>query len=785
MEQGDFTKPVRQHPIDALQQNAVDIAFRGAMGLAVLWTVLHHGLPWICIIAFVFLVVLEYLVWREADAKRGILFFSALSASLAGALIDQWFIVSLLGLSFLLSISDRRTVSAAGLVAFVAILLVQYVSPNGGAVLGAVVFIALGRLRTATHVARQAQAQYFAHDFRTPVANAYKSIDALLSGQEGTLSPAVKKRLQEVSANVQTVSRKVDNFIDWLRTENSAESAVGLDPSEIDVVERISYAVRQFETSAETAHITISCLFMTGVSKVVIANNVLLSGLVNLLSNAVKHANPQRSKEGGSIRILVSSENLVEQNYLVVTVTDSGKGVPDEVAKHLFRKPVSISLNSELRSTGLGLMGTWRLARLAGGALQLAPKNENSGATFVFSLPYTPVSDVRFTSARVMVSILVDETHASVPPPSRIGFPENIDFSITTIDRVLPTSDPNKRTVWVVDSKRITVPLLAIPKRLLAAGVNGGVVLWHRDGDGQRGTMSTQLGQRLCDAGYVCLIQGGADTSLFSHAIDVAAAFTPKRSTTLPLAPLSLKMPFGAQKLNRILVAEDHAEMSHHLQTVFSRAGYEVVAVRSGQVALARLAREQFDLLFLDFDLGDMTAMSLLDQSGLLQERRLSAPVIIFTAALPVGLTSASLMERGYANEVVDKYTDDLQLLAVIERYMPRAPRSSQIAIQTSEGGVNAPLYDDLSSQLSQIQQALIRGDWSAATAAIHRMRGVAGVLKEKDLHAVTGKWKNGSPRPDNLEPIYTELAAEVSRITARRASGAHDTGTSATNIVE
>jgi hypothetical protein len=63
-------------------------------------------------------------------------------------------------------------------------------------------------------------------------------------------------------------------------------------------------------------------------------------------------------------------------------------------------------------------------------------------------------------------------------------------------------------------------------------------------------------------------------------------------------------------------------------------------------------------------------------------------------------------------------------------------------------------------------------------------MRGVAGVLKEKDLHTVTGQWKSGSPRPDDLEAVYTELAAALSRITARRASGPDHARAGASNIV-
>jgi len=84
----------------------------------------------------------------------------------------------------------------------------------------------------------------------------------------------------------------------------------------------------------------------------------------NLISNAVN----AMSENGGSLGIKVSeTENEEDVNFLQITLTDSGRGIPDEIKAHMFQPFVTGSSHG----TGLGLAITQRIVTAHKGKIEV------------------------------------------------------------------------------------------------------------------------------------------------------------------------------------------------------------------------------------------------------------------------------------------------------------------------------------------------------------------------------------------------------------------------------
>ncbi len=117
--------------------------------------------------------------------------------------------------------------------------------------------------------------------------------------------------------------------------------------------------------------------------EIIKSNEGLLREIVdNLLNNAIKFT------EQGKVELSADIEAKGEQEYLVIKVSDTGIGIPEDKKELIFQefRQVSEGLNRNFEGTGLGLTITKKFVELLGGKIYI-DSEEGVGSTFFVELP--------------------------------------------------------------------------------------------------------------------------------------------------------------------------------------------------------------------------------------------------------------------------------------------------------------------------------------------------------------------------------------------------------------
>lgn len=107
----------------------------------------------------------------------------------------------------------------------------------------------------------------------------------------------------------------------------------------------------------------------------------LRTAILNLLDNAVKY-----SPNGVHVRVRVGIEHYT---WAVISITDSGLGLPSRELKRIFKRFYRVSSNDlvKIKGTGLGLFLVRTIARQHGGDVRATSEGIGKGTTMLLQLP--------------------------------------------------------------------------------------------------------------------------------------------------------------------------------------------------------------------------------------------------------------------------------------------------------------------------------------------------------------------------------------------------------------
>jgi PAS domain S-box-containing protein len=257
------------------------------------------------------------------------------------------------------------------------------VSPIGTVGAGAIIVF---RDITKEKQAEREQAEFIStasHEMRTPVA----TIEGYLGLALNTATAAIDERAQSYLVKAQESVRHLGRlFQDLLDISKIEDGRLKNNPKVVDMVTFVDEIVSNFQARAKEKGLVL--LFKPSIGSHVVKklnpvyyvdvdNDHLREVLSNLLENAVKYT------VKGNVTVDITGDN----ERVLLTVHDTGIGIPPEDIPHLFQKfyRVDNTQTQNIGGTGLGLYLCRRLVEAMGGRLWVESK-VGEGSTFFVSL---------------------------------------------------------------------------------------------------------------------------------------------------------------------------------------------------------------------------------------------------------------------------------------------------------------------------------------------------------------------------------------------------------------
>lgn len=232
------------------------------------------------------------------------------------------------------------------------------------------------RETTAERAAEQAKEEFLAnvsHELRTPLTSIRGFIELLREGEAGELTRDQERFLTIVDQSARQLHALVDDLIVVGRT---AEGRLDLDLAEADLSEIVTECIDSVRMAAEEkrVHLAIHAepdVRLTG------DRTRLIQLATNLIANAVKF-----TPAGGRVDVDVSQVD----GSAVLTVADTGIGIPADEQEQLFERFFRASTAAHVPGSGLGLAISREIVRAHGGTIKVE-SSKGKGTTFRVELP--------------------------------------------------------------------------------------------------------------------------------------------------------------------------------------------------------------------------------------------------------------------------------------------------------------------------------------------------------------------------------------------------------------
>jgi signal transduction histidine kinase len=222
-----------------------------------------------------------------------------------------------------------------------------------------------------------------AHDLRSPLGSIMKLSELLVENSQDF----DEDEMLEVAGTLNKSASQTFQLLNDLLAWSAVQMGRGERKREhFRVGEVISDTIQLFASDAESKHIRL--LVESDPEFSVFADKFAIQTVIrNLLSNAVKF-----TPNAG----FVSLKAELDGDFVKISVTDNGIGIPEEKQKKLFRiDAVSSSPGTEgEKGTGFGLLLCKDLVERNGGEIGLISE-KGKGSTFYFTLPVKKSDDVQ------------------------------------------------------------------------------------------------------------------------------------------------------------------------------------------------------------------------------------------------------------------------------------------------------------------------------------------------------------------------------------------------------
>jgi signal transduction histidine kinase len=219
-------------------------------------------------------------------------------------------------------------------------------------------------LRAERLVALGGLAATFMHDLKAPIVSI------------GLMARAAAAKLVDEDPSKETFDKIAEEIVEiekYLKGVARSAKRGSREMTRIDVAVIVRDSLSLIRGSMITGKVETSLDFGHGDARVYASSLDLRQMILNVLHNSV-----EAMPDGGSLTV----ETRLESDMVRISITDTGKGIPDEVKPRVF----SLFFTTKPEGSGLGLFIARRIVRDYGGSISF-DSTEGEGTCFSISLP--------------------------------------------------------------------------------------------------------------------------------------------------------------------------------------------------------------------------------------------------------------------------------------------------------------------------------------------------------------------------------------------------------------
>lgn len=469
-------------------------------------------------------------------------------------------------------------------------------------------------------LADRAKSEFLAnmsHEIRTPMNGVLGMAELLwktdLDAKQKTFADIIVK-----SGNA--LLTIINDILDFSKID---AGQLALDPAPFDLAEAIEDVATLVSTRAKEKDLEMIVRFQPGLKRRFVGDGGRIRQIVtNLMGNAVKFT------DAGHVLVDVSGEASEAGTRLIISVTDTGMGIPADKLALVFEKFSQVDASSTRRheGTGLGLAISSRLVALMDGAIDVESiEGQGSRFWFTIDLPHaddnmqqrSPALDVR--GARVLIiddnpinrSILLEqmqgwEFDACAATSAAEGIAVLTEAARCGLDVDCVILDYQMPEMTGVDAARIIRQTEAIARTpiLLLSSVDQAVT----------GAPGRELGieaQLIKPARSAVLLKTLVDTiqRRRTTTANVVVPLVRPVEAKLPVIPVRAPEATAKERILDVLVAEDNEVNQLVFRQILEEIGLDFAIVANGRLAVERYRETGARLILMDVSMPVMDGL--------------------------------------------------------------------------------------------------------------------------------------------------------------------------------
>lgn len=214
------------------------------------------------------------------------------------------------------------------------------------------------------------------HDLRNPVGAISSCAEMLLEdGESIGIGEKARTWVQLIKRNADLSLRLIGDVLDL---ERIANGKLELELAENNMKQIMTEAISGLDYIAKSKKINLSVLPSAESLNVLCDKDRVSQILSNLIGNALKF-----TPTGGAVTVKAETE----KTEMIVSVQDTGPGIPPEKQKQVFDRYTQLK-NKDREGLGLGLYISKSFTELHGGKISVS-SSAGKGSTFSFTIPFS------------------------------------------------------------------------------------------------------------------------------------------------------------------------------------------------------------------------------------------------------------------------------------------------------------------------------------------------------------------------------------------------------------